>query len=138
MSGGHRLLFAVVGPAERDHRNDRTDKGDHGDDRCDGQHGAKNSRTFPQRGSMSLGGFLFFARGLQFGLLALLLGLDAVVFTPPGSLQEVAGGVEAVAETGFGGQGFGFGQPGAFQQPGFVAGRWRASRRRRARGCRRL
>ena len=75
MSGGHRLLFCSGGPAERDHRNDRTDKGDHGDDRCCGHHGAKNSRTFPERGSMSLGGFLFFARGLQFGLLALLLGL---------------------------------------------------------------
>ena len=33
MSGGHRLLFCSGGPAERDHRNDRTDKGDHGDDR---------------------------------------------------------------------------------------------------------
>ena len=61
------------------------------------------------------------AGGMEFGLLALLLGLDAVVFTPPGGLQVVAGGVEAVAEAGFGGQGFGLGQAGAFQQPGFVA-----------------
>ena len=36
-------------------------------------------------------------------------------------MQVVAGGVEPVAEAGFGGQGFGVGQPGAFQQPGFVA-----------------
>ena len=36
---------------------------------------------------------------LQFGLLASFLGLDAVVFTPPGSLKVVACRVEAIAET---------------------------------------
>ena len=44
-------------------------------------------------------------------MLALLLGLDAVVFAGAGGVQEVAGGVEAVAEAGFGGEGFGLGQP---------------------------
>ena len=66
---------------------------------------------------MSLGGFLFVAGGLQFGLLALLLCGDAFVFAPPGSLQEVAGGVNPVAEAGFGGQGFGLGEAGALEQP---------------------
>ena len=59
--------------------------------------------------------------GLRVRLLALLFGLDAVVFAGAGGVQEVAGGVEPVAEAGFGGQGFGVGQAGALQQPGFVA-----------------
>ena len=46
---------------------------------------------------------------------------DAVVFALPGGVQVVAGGVQPVAEAWFGGQGFGVGQPGASQQPGFVA-----------------
>ena len=38
--------------------------------------------------------------------------------------QVVAGGVEAVAESRFGGQGLGVGEPGAGEQPGRVAVRW--------------
>ena len=61
-----------------------------------------------------------FACGSQFGFLALLFRLDAVVFAVAGCVQEVTGRVEAVAEAGLGGQGFGVGQASAFQQPGFV------------------
>ncbi len=101
------LLSRVVGLYTEDHRHD----GDHGGDR---QHGDEDSGAFPQRSGVLVGGF-------QFGFLALPLGLDAVVFPRPGGVQVVAGGVEAVAEAGFGGQGFGVGQAGAFQQPGVVA-----------------
>ena len=88
--------------------------GHRGDYDGDRQHRDEYPGALPQRRRV-------FLCGLQFGLLALLLGFEAVVLTPPGSTQEIAGGIEAVAETGFGGQGFGFNEPGAFQQPGFVA-----------------
>jgi hypothetical protein len=66
---------------------------------------------------VSLGGFVFFARGLQFGFLPFFLGLDAVIFAATGSLKVVAGGVESVTEARFGRERFGLGQSGAFQQP---------------------
>jgi hypothetical protein len=104
LTGKHLdLVSCVVGLHTEEHGR----QGDHTGDR---QQPSEYPRVPPEHCRT-----LLLACGFEFRLLALLLGLDAVVFAGAGGVQVVAGGVQAVAEAGFGGQCFGLGQAGAFQ-----------------------